>query len=284
MAIEVFTVLPIFTNLIWLIFNFYRYLSVTGFVTNIDTLTLMIPELLQSQCYVVRSPVGFLRGTLAQWRPRMRRSPCRLMSLTLPPLHLRVRFELEEQRRPDDSIRRYCQGDPLSRMLHSTNHKHFISSSSMRRFPCQPPWSGPTDSEDVFNLCDHIIKTQDGIDNHHFCILSLVVSLFHKLRQYHISTLRTLQWQCGSLRKKLCKSILFQGCESLQQKVFTSTRWWGTELVRKLLWLLPSCSWAQLFYVYIWLHGMSAQFKWSVKWSNGSGNGIILLNLYWFCQ
>ncbi len=66
-------------------------------------------------------------------------------------------------------------------------------------------------SENVFNLGEHFIETQDSTDNHDFCILSLVVSNFHKLRQYHIAKLHTLQLQSGSLRKKLCKTVLFQG-------------------------------------------------------------------------
>lgn len=66
-------------------------------------------------------------------------------------------------------------------------------------------------SEDVFNLGEHIAETQDGIDNHHFCLLSLVVGKFHKLRQYHIAKTHTLKLQSRSLRKKLSKTILFQG-------------------------------------------------------------------------
>lgn len=66
-------------------------------------------------------------------------------------------------------------------------------------------------SEDVFFLKEHIQDTQFGIDNHHFSLLSLVVSVFHKLRMHHIAKLNTLTLQSGNSRKKLCKSVLFKG-------------------------------------------------------------------------
>jgi len=66
-------------------------------------------------------------------------------------------------------------------------------------------------SEDVFCLKDHIEETQFGIDNHHFSLLSSVVSVFHKLRMHHIAKLNTLQLQSGNSRKKLCKVVLFKG-------------------------------------------------------------------------
>lgn len=37
-------------------------------------------------------------------------------------------------------------------------------------------------SENVFDLGDHIVETQDGINNHNYSLISLVVSSFHKLR------------------------------------------------------------------------------------------------------
>lgn len=68
-------------------------------------------------------------------------------------------------------------------------------------------------SEDVFFLGEHIQETQFGIDNHHFVLLSLVVSVFHKLRPHHIAKLNTLylQLKSGNSREKLCKAFLFQG-------------------------------------------------------------------------
>ncbi|KAL1247926.1 hypothetical protein QQF64_023302 [Cirrhinus molitorella] len=66
-------------------------------------------------------------------------------------------------------------------------------------------------SEDIFGLCDHIVDTQDGIDNHHFNLISLVVCTFHKLRQHQVAKVHTLQLQSKSLRKKLCKVVLLQG-------------------------------------------------------------------------
>jgi hypothetical protein len=66
-------------------------------------------------------------------------------------------------------------------------------------------------TEDVFLLGEHIEDTQFGIDNHHFDLLSLVVSVFLKIRLHHIAKLTSLELQKGSTRKRLCKTVLFQG-------------------------------------------------------------------------
>nr|XP_033947312.1 uncharacterized protein LOC117452698 [Pseudochaenichthys georgianus]XP_033947313.1 uncharacterized protein LOC117452698 [Pseudochaenichthys georgianus] len=66
-------------------------------------------------------------------------------------------------------------------------------------------------TEDVFQLGEHIEETQFGIDNHYSDLLSLVVSVFLKIRLHHIAKLTSLDLQKGSTRKKLCKTVLFQG-------------------------------------------------------------------------
>lgn len=66
-------------------------------------------------------------------------------------------------------------------------------------------------SQDIFNLGDHIVETQDGIDNHHYDLISQVLAAFYRLRQHHIAKLHTIQLQSKSLRKKLCKVVLLQG-------------------------------------------------------------------------
>ena len=66
-------------------------------------------------------------------------------------------------------------------------------------------------SEDVFRLGEHIDDTQFGIDNHHYLLMQHVVSVFHKLRMHHEAKLLTLKLQSGNTRKKLCKTVLFQG-------------------------------------------------------------------------
>ncbi|CAJ1085030.1 uncharacterized protein LOC117442808 [Xyrichtys novacula] len=66
-------------------------------------------------------------------------------------------------------------------------------------------------TEDIFQLGEHIEETQFGIDNHHFTLLSLVVSVFLKIRLHHIAKLTSLELQKGSTRKKTTKAVLFQG-------------------------------------------------------------------------
>jgi len=59
-------------------------------------------------------------------------------------------------------------------------------------------------SDDGFSLKEHIPETQFGIDNHHFSLFSLVLSVFHKVRMHHIAKLNTLTLL-------LCKAVLFKG-------------------------------------------------------------------------
>ena len=65
--------------------------------------------------------------------------------------------------------------------------------------------------KDIFNLSDHALETQDGIDNHHFSLITLLVTIFYNLRMFHFAKLHTQELQRGNQRKKLCKTILFQG-------------------------------------------------------------------------
>ena len=64
-------------------------------------------------------------------------------------------------------------------------------------------------TQDVFQLGDHIEETQYGINNHYSDMLSMVVSVFLKIRLHHISKLATIELQKGSTRKKLNKTVLF---------------------------------------------------------------------------
>ncbi|XP_061880711.1 uncharacterized protein LOC133659909 [Entelurus aequoreus] len=66
-------------------------------------------------------------------------------------------------------------------------------------------------SEDVFLLGEHIGDTQYGIDSHHHTLVTLVVSLFFKLRLHHIAKINTLSLQSGNMRQKLTKAVLFKG-------------------------------------------------------------------------
>ena len=66
-------------------------------------------------------------------------------------------------------------------------------------------------SDDVFLLGEHINDTRYGIDSHHNTLLTLVVSLFFKLRLHYIAKLTTLSLQKGAVRQKLTKTVLFKG-------------------------------------------------------------------------
>lgn len=66
-------------------------------------------------------------------------------------------------------------------------------------------------SDDVFLLGEHLTDTQYGIDSHHHTLLTLVVSLFFKLRLHHIAKVATLSLQSDNVRQKLTKTVLFKG-------------------------------------------------------------------------
>lgn len=50
-------------------------------------------------------------------------------------------------------------------------------------------------SQDIFDLGNHSTETQDGIDNHHYSLISRIVSCFYKLRQHHVAKVHTLKLQ-----------------------------------------------------------------------------------------
>lgn len=65
-------------------------------------------------------------------------------------------------------------------------------------------------TDDAFSLGMHIEETQFGIDNQSL-LLALIVSVFLRIRLHHIAQTTSLTLQHGSTRKKLCKTLLFQG-------------------------------------------------------------------------
>ena len=79
----------------------------------------------------------------------------------------------------------------------------------------------PGGTEDVFQLGEHIEETQFGIDNHYSNLLSLVVSVFLKVRLHHIVKLTSLDLQKGSMRKKLCKQSSFRAFSSFKLSLAT---------------------------------------------------------------
>lgn len=64
---------------------------------------------------------------------------------------------------------------------------------------------------DILNMGEHMIDTQDGIDNHHFRLIRRVIAGYLTIRQHHIAKLHSLQLQGSSVRHKLTKTILFKG-------------------------------------------------------------------------
>jgi hypothetical protein len=69
-------------------------------------------------------------------------------------------------------------------------------------------------TEDVFALGSHVQESQFGIDNHLSLLLSLVVSVFMRIRLHHIAKLTSLTWQRENSRKKLGKPSCFKDFEN----------------------------------------------------------------------
>ncbi len=66
-------------------------------------------------------------------------------------------------------------------------------------------------SQDILNLGDHIYETQNGINNHHFPLIRLVLSKYFSIRLHHIANLHTVRMQGRNVRHSLTKAILFKG-------------------------------------------------------------------------
>jgi hypothetical protein len=70
---------------------------------------------------------------------------------------------------------------------------------------------GKIGSQDMFSRGQHILDTQDGIDNHHYSLLRKVISRYVTIRQYHIAKRHTLRMQGSNVRHDMTKTFLFRG-------------------------------------------------------------------------
>ena len=64
---------------------------------------------------------------------------------------------------------------------------------------------------DPLKLGQHIIESQDGIDNHYLDILEMMVKTFYNIRQNHVAKLHSSRLKDFSVRQKLTKLVLFKG-------------------------------------------------------------------------
>ncbi|KAL1276304.1 hypothetical protein QQF64_035927 [Cirrhinus molitorella] len=173
-----------------------RYLSVTGFVINIESFTMMMPELLERQQYVCTYHFSqdhlelFFNSIKASGDSGNVKAQDNTVCLSAIDMSSVVPTE---------------DNDDIATSPFEWVTAHQCSESLLSRVV-----KAELGSEDVFSLSDHSVETQDGIDNHHFDFISLILSCFHKLRQHHVAKVHTLQLQSSSLRKKLCKVVLLQ--------------------------------------------------------------------------
>lgn len=64
---------------------------------------------------------------------------------------------------------------------------------------------------DPLNLGSHISESQEGIDNHFFDLLKLLVISYYNIRQHHVARLHGSACREQPIRQKLTKLILFKG-------------------------------------------------------------------------
>lgn len=64
---------------------------------------------------------------------------------------------------------------------------------------------------DVLCLHSHVMDTAQGIDNHSYDLVRLLVKIYFNVRYYHVARLHTQKFQARSVRQKLNKLVLFKG-------------------------------------------------------------------------
>ncbi len=105
-----------------------------------------------------------------------------------------------EKQRVDDSIWGHSEGGQVSWAVYLPVN---IRESCQSVCSC-PGWDW---IKVLFILGKHIQETQFSIANHDFLLMSLVVSVFHKLRRYHIAKLNTLKLQSGNTWKSCARQF-----------------------------------------------------------------------------
>ena len=66
-------------------------------------------------------------------------------------------------------------------------------------------------SKDIFDLGEHVMNTSEGISNHSFSLIRLVVEVFFDLRQHHRIKLHNHQLHRLNVRHKSTKAVIFKG-------------------------------------------------------------------------
>ena len=65
--------------------------------------------------------------------------------------------------------------------------------------------------KDIFGMNNHQYDTCDGIDNHHYMLVKLIVEIYVDLRNYSICKTKTLDLKKYNNRNKLTKMITYSG-------------------------------------------------------------------------
>jgi hypothetical protein len=64
---------------------------------------------------------------------------------------------------------------------------------------------------DCLHLSEHALSTSLGIENHYFDVVTILISIFFKLRYHHIVRLHNMYMRGRSIRQKCTKLVLFKG-------------------------------------------------------------------------
>ncbi|XP_059203738.1 uncharacterized protein LOC131983135 isoform X1 [Centropristis striata] len=202
-----------------------RFLSILDFVINIDTM-LMVPVLLEGQRYVLT--YRFSQDHLELLFNSIRASGF-VVRRTLKKLSCNVcRASLVTDAASASKDSSYhlltlknngglvIPSEGTVRVVRAAEWVIRQASAGRRSQPIKPQEvlyivRKRSGSDDVFLLGEHIRDTQYGIDSHHHTLLTLVVSLFFKLRLHHIAKVATPSLQIDNVRQKLTKTVLLKG-------------------------------------------------------------------------
>ncbi|XP_062418802.1 uncharacterized protein LOC119206920 [Pungitius pungitius] len=202
-------------------------LSVLGFVINIDTLMAMIPVLLEGQRYVLtyrfsQDHLELLFNSIRASGFVVRRT---LKKLSCDVCRASLLMDAESASK-DQSYHLLTLKNNGGLVIPSAGTVKVVRAAEwvFRQAVADSRRSQPIKllevlymvrkrigGEDVFLLGEHITDTRYGIDSHHHTLLTLVVSLFFKLRLHHIAKMSTLSLQKDSVRQKLTKTVLLKG-------------------------------------------------------------------------
>ena len=150
--------------------------------------------------------------------PALSCNSCRvsLVSESLSPSHYKESFHLLHLKQngglvvPSDAcIHVILTTEKHIRQIQGDHMQYVNKNLSLLRL--QTKVIGDIGKGDIFDNPQHALDTQNGIENHHFSLIRLLVSTYYTVRHHHIVKLHNSKMQGKSIRHLMTKTILFKG-------------------------------------------------------------------------